>query len=143
MKLDVDAPAERQTPCAKVAERCLRRIREILRQADPADPALRRLLEDVERQHGFQLESVRSVEGCEDGNDDDPRQHFPSLQEHLGEGPLNRDCAMFYVESLKEEAWRFFQNMARRAMDDDARAVYTRIALHELGEVARLRTMIL
>lgn len=142
MNLDVLAPPERQNLCAKAEETCLRRVREILRQADPSDTPLRRLLEDIERQHQIQLESVRVVGEFEEG-DDDPRPHFPSLREHLGEGPLNRDYALFYIESLKEEAWHFYEKMARRAIDDDARAVCTHIALYELGEVARLRTVIL
>ena len=50
---------------------------------------------------------------------------------------------MYYVESLKEEASRFFQKMAQSAMDDHARAIFTRIALGEIGQIARLRTVLL
>jgi rubrerythrin len=145
MSLATLFPVERQTLGAKAEERCLNRVREILRRADPADAALRRLLQGVERQNRIQLESIREI-GAEGEQEDvvvDLDAHFPSLRERLGEGPLNRDCALFFIERLKEEAWRFFERMALRAMDEDARAVYTHIALDDLGQVARLRAVIL
>ncbi|HEX7901855.1 MAG TPA: hypothetical protein VF950_29120 [Planctomycetota bacterium] len=145
MPLDDLAPDRQLTLCLKAGEFCLRRILEIERKSDPADTALHRLLREIESWERAQLDQVAEI-GRPAGLQDpetavDP--YFPSARERLGEAPLNRDSAMYYVENLKEEASRFFQEMARAAMDERSRAIFTHIALGGLGQIARLRTVLL
>lgn len=136
-------PDGKHALCVKAEELCLNRIREIMRQADPSDPALRHLLADIERLNRVQLDEVAHLGLAEPEADADLTSYFPSVRERLGEAPLNRDSAMYFIETLKEEASHFFQRMARSAMDDGARTVYSHIALRELCQVARLRSVIL
>jgi hypothetical protein len=145
MELEMLAPVGQRTLCRKAGELCLARIRAIRRRTDPGDPSLRRLLEEVERRDRLQLDEILGVDPDAETDDGgaDPAAYFPSAHERFGEAPLDRESALYLVERLLEEAWRFFQNMARTSDREDARAVYTRIALRELGEVARLRTVIL
>lgn len=142
MDIETLAPDGQLTLCLRAEEVCLNRIREIERQSDPRDPALHRLLREIESWEREQLEQVAGM-GSPAGIQVRAEPYFPSASERLGEAPLNRDSAMYYVESLKEEASRFFQRMARAAMDDRARAIFTRIALGGIGQVARLRTVLL
>jgi hypothetical protein len=142
MDIDALAPDGQLTLCLRAEEVCLNRIREIERQSDPRDPALHRLLREIESWGRAQLDQVAGM-GSPAGIQVRAEPYFPSVRERLGEAPLTRDSAMYYVENLKEEASRFFQKMAQAAMDDRARALFTRIALGELGQVARLRSVLL
>ena len=145
MDIDTLAPDGQLTLCLRAEEVCLRRIREIERQSDPRDTALHRLLREIESVGRAQLDRVAEISPPADAQDVEipVEPYFPSTRERLGEAPLNRDSAMYYLESLKVEASRFFQKMAQAAMDDRARAIFTHIALGELGQVARLRTVLL
>jgi hypothetical protein len=141
--LDTLAPGGQRTLCLNAEEVCLRRLREIDRQADPGDLPLHRLLRDVESAMLAQLHALAHLGEAESPATADPAPYFPSVRERLGEGPLSRDGALYHLENLKEETARFFQRMALAAMDDEARAIYTHIALDEFGHVARLRTVLL
>ena len=145
MSIDDLAPDCQLTLCLKAGEFCLRRIREIERKSDPSDTALHRLLRDIESWERAQIDQVAEIGGPAGPYDAEARvdPYFPSARERLGEAPLTRDSAMYYVENLKEEASRFFQKMAMAAMDERSRAVFTHIALGGLGQVARLRTVLL
>ena len=145
MDLDTLAPDGQLTLCLRAEEVCLRRIREIERQSDPHDAALHRLLREIESVVHAQLDRVAEIGPSAKAQEPEipVEPYFPSTRERLGEAPLNRDSAIYYVESLKVEASRFFQKMAQAAMDDRARAIFTHIALGELGQVARLRTVLL
>lgn len=134
-----DAP----THCREAEEACLGRLGQILRQADPGDASLRRLLEDVERHDRSRMEELRRVESSGSAEELAVEAYFPSLRESLGEAPLNRDSAMYLVENLKVETWRFFRDLARLATREDAREAFTRAALDERGQVAWLRSVIL
>ena len=145
MDIDTLAPDGQLTLCLRAEEVCLRRIREIERQSDPRDAALHRLLREIESVGRAQLDQVAEIAYPAGPQDVEipVEPYFPSTRERLGEAPLNRDSAMYYLESLMVEASRFFQKMALAAMDDRARAIFTHIALGELGQVARLRTVLL
>lgn len=130
------------------AERvCLRRLAEIQRRADPKDEPLHSLLRRVEADEREHLQEVAQVAADLDGSGiADPELvvvEFPSTRERLGESPLDRDAALYYVESLKEEAYRFFRRLSDAVADDDVRAMLRRIALGEIGEVVRLREVLL
>ena len=142
MNIDALAPDTQLTLCLKAEEVCLKRIREIERQSDPGDQALHSLLREIEAWERDQLDQVAGM-GSPAAIQVRAEPYFPSARERLGEAPLSRDSAMYYLESLKEEASRFFQKMAQSAMDDHARALFTRIAQGGIGQVARLRTVIL
>lgn len=143
MSLATLAPEGQRTLCMEAGALCLARIRAILRQADPADGALCRLLKDVERRSGLQLDELREARVEADMADLHVNACFPSLRERLGEAPLTRDSALYYVERLKDEVWRFFSRLARSAADEESRALLTRASLSELSQVAQLRTVIL
>jgi hypothetical protein len=143
MDLEALAPDGQLTLCLQAEEVCLRRIREIQRKADPGDPALHHLLREIESGECAQLSQVANIGKPAGLHNVEVEPYFPSTRERLGEAPISRDSAMYYVERLKEEASRFFQKMAQAAMDDRARAIFTRIALGELGQVAQLRTVLL
>lgn len=142
MNLETLTPANLRSSWAQAEELCLSRIHEILRQADPSDVPLRRLLGDIERQNRVQMDEVRHVDANIEAPDD-VDACFPSLRDSLGEAPLNRDSAPHYVDSLKKDACRFFSKMARNAPDEDTRAIFIQVSLSELDQVARLRMVIL
>lgn len=123
---------------------CLRRMEDIQKLADPADVPLRRLIRDLEDEESAERERVTLHEAPADLDaPGDLETEFPSVRERLGEGPLSRDNAMYYLEALKQDAFRFFQKLARSTQDEAARAYFTRLALEAMGQVARLREMIL
>ena len=143
MDFEAFSPDRKLTLCLKAEEVCLRRIRDIKRMADPGDPALHHLLREIESGELAQLSQVAKLGKPTGLHDVEVESYFPSTRERLGEAPLSRDSAMYYVERLKEEASHFFQKMAQVAADDRARAILTQIALGELGQVAQLRTVLL
>lgn len=129
------------------AERvCLQRLAEIERRADPKDGPLHSLLRQVEASQQEYLQEVTQVAAEFDQAVVDPdllAAEFPSVRERLGESPLGRDAALFYVESLKEEAFHFFRRLSDVVPDEELRAMFRRIALGEIGDVARLREVVL
>lgn len=136
--MNLDGPL---TLCRRVEELCLDRILEIERRSDPSDSALRVLLREIESGDRAQLETVPPVHAASSLGL--PELSFPSSRESLGEAPLTRENAIYHVESLKAEASRFFQRMAGAVEDPTARQLFTRLALAGLGQVIRLRTVIL
>ncbi len=147
--LDLDVLAcGRELTLSLEAERvCLRRLAEIERRADPKDGPLHSLLRQVEANEREHLQEVAQYAADLDGQGlVDPElvaTEFPSIRERLGESPLDREAALYYVESIKEEAFRFFRRLSDAVTDADVRALLRRIALGEIGEVARLREVVL
>jgi rubrerythrin len=126
------------------------RLDAIHQTANPADFALRVLLAKLETQ---QRDHVQALEQFRDrlrpGTLDErplPRTldlDFPSLAKRLGEGPLDRDFALYFVELLEEEASRFYRRLADEAPAEEVRLFLQQMALSEWGALERLRSVLL
>jgi len=142
--MSLSAPDSPWTLGLRAEDLCLRRMEAIEKRADPADGPLRRLIHDLEDEESAERKQVSSHESpadlCAPAS---LESEFPSLRDRLGEGPLSRDNALYYLEALKQDAFRFFQKLARTTSDEAARAYFTRLALDAMGQVVRLREMIL
>ena len=126
------------------------RLDAIHRNANPADLALRELLAKLKTQ---QRDHVQVLEQFRDrlrpGTLDErplPRTlegDFPSLDKKLGEGPLDRDFALYFVELLEEEASRFYRRLADEAPAEEVRLFLQQMALSEWGDLEHLRSVLL
>lgn len=132
---------------------CVRRYAAIAAASDPSDRALHDLLlsmaADAHRQAGgmqFPVEdgafgsggrlSPEGVRELIDGS-------FSSLSKGFGEGTLHRDIALFYAESLEEEASRFYRMLAEHARESKARSTFSELSEIERGRLRFLREVVL
>lgn len=126
----------------QVGEECVRRYADIAVATDPSDLALHDLLVTLAAEAYRQACVLQSAQG--DGafgsgcrlNPEGVRElidhSFSSLSKGFGEGTLHRDNALFYAESLEEEASRFYRMLAEHARESK-----TRSACSELSEIER------
>jgi hypothetical protein len=71
------------------------------------------------------------------------RTSIPSLNKRFGEGTLHRDIALFYAESLEEEASRFYRMLAEHAREAEARSLFSDLSNRERGKLRFLREVVL
>lgn len=136
--------------CRRAGEECVRRIGRIARASDPSDRALQDLLRSMATEAQLQEQAFpdsqdrpgrRSLVTEDVG--DFIRGSFPSLSKSLGEGILHRDIALFYAESLEEEASRFHRMLAEHAREAEARIVFSDLSERERGNLRFLREVVL
>ena len=134
----------------EAGEECGRRFRQIAGAVDPSDLALQVLLGDMATETEFQ--TLPEEEGrpfgsgqriTPDGIREFLRTSIPSLTKGFGEGTLHRDNALFYAESLEEEASRFYRTLAEHARGSDARSLFTDLSDRERGKLRFLREVVL
>jgi rubrerythrin len=133
----------------EAAEECGSRFREIAEASDPCDTALRELLgsmatevlAQVQSEHGdpFGASCRRTAEGVREFI----RASLPTLTKRFGEGVLHRDIALFYAESLEEEASRFYRMLAAHARESRARKVFEELSDRERVKLRFLREVVL
>lgn len=133
----------------KAAEECGSRFRQIAEASDPCDAALQELLGSMARDLGHRfLEMGRDPFGSSSRRSADGvrafiRGSFPSLTKKFGEGTLHRDIALFYAESLEEEASRFYRMLAAHARESRTRALLQELSERDRGNLRFLREVVL
>jgi len=131
------------------AEECERRFRGIAAASDPADAALQELLRDMAEEARLQGEEDRRLpfgsgrRMSPDGVREFLRASLPSLAKSFGEGTLHRDIAMFYAESLEEEATRFYRMLAEHSHEAGTRSRFVDLSDRERGKLRFLREVVL
>ena len=123
--------------CRQAEEGCARRLESLLQRADPGDPALRRYLAEVlEEQKDcllgvvrFDMEAAPPIAWAPERKKTEELIHrfFPSVLQKLGEGPLLRDAALYFVECLEDENARFLLELATRAPDEPSRTFFAEL----------------
>lgn len=117
---------------------CAHRLETILGSADPDDPPLRRYLAQVVAEQKACLEEIQRFERealsfvpwapGEKRTRGLVQQFFPSLSKKMGEGALNREGALYFVECLEAEEAVFLRGLAERAPDDRSRQFFVTLA---------------
>jgi hypothetical protein len=132
---------------------CGLRFYEIAQASDPSDWALQDLLREMAKEARLQTPVLPEEEGrrpfgaarrmAADGVREFIRTSLPSLSKGFGEGTLHRDIALFYAESLEEEASRFYRMLAEHAREAEARSLFTDLSDRERGKLRYLREVVL
>jgi len=134
----------------EAGEECGQRFRRIAQAADPTDLALQSLLGAMATE--TELQVLREEESrpfgaghrmTPNGMREFIRTSIPSLTKRFGEGTLHRDNALFYAESLEEEASRFYRMLAEHAREADARSLFSDLSDRERGKLRYLREVVL
>lgn len=134
--------------CCEAARRCLDRIREIRGAASPEDFPLLRLLGQIEEEERRHQEGLRRLDADSPGLDPANVRRSVSallqvLGQRLGEGPLDRDVAMYFAEVVEDASARFYASLAAAARDEQARSVFRDMANAERARVAHLRNVVM
>lgn len=134
----------------RAEEECSRRFRQIAEAADPSDLALQTLLRDmaVEAELQTPLEEMGPSFGfglrmTPTGIRELVQASIPTLTKGFGEGTFHRDNALFYAESLEEEASRFYRMLAEHAREAESRNLFTDLSDRERGKLRFLREVVL
>ncbi|HLY74659.1 MAG TPA: hypothetical protein VKU80_11130 [Planctomycetota bacterium] len=134
-------------------ELCSRRFQALAAATDSSDRPLRDLL------HKMALDAEVQAATVEDRENQIPdesrlpsklgevqrliRMHLTSISKSLGEGLLHRDAAMFFAESLEEEAFRLFRVLAGHARESYSANIFYRLADREKVNFEYLREVVL
>ncbi len=137
----------------RASELCANRLDQLCRASDPADRPLQDLLRKMSFDAMSQASFVEPYEHqvVEDGllstrpQDGVPliRSYLSSLSKSLGEGPLHRDEALFFAETLEEEASRLYRVLAGHSRESRAIGLFSEMADHQKGNLHFLREVIL
>jgi len=130
-----------------------RRYGEIAETSDPTDAPLQELLGKMALRAGIQARSVEEFEnqlpeesrlGSQSGEAMTLiRSYLTSLSKRHGEGPMDRDIALFMAESLEEELARFHRALAEHARESRPRRLLAEMSERELDTLHYLREVIL
>jgi hypothetical protein len=152
MSLDGLAPSELLALGRRALELCARRLEAILEAADPDDLPLRNLLRRLSLDQEIQAASVEDLENGQieesrlSAKGDDAsaflRSQLTSLSKGFGEGALRRDMALFYAESVEEEACRLFRLLASFARESASSRLFAGVANHERDNLHHLREVV-
>ncbi len=134
-------------------EACIRRFDEIAQAVDPTD----RPLQDLLRKMASDTESQAARAGWlqREGAEESPlpapppdagrllQSNLPSLSKSLGEGPLHRDVALFFAESLEEEIARLHRVLAGLSQESAASRFLSDLSQRERSHLHYLRQVVL
>lgn len=139
--------------CRLASEACSRRLDQIAEASDPSDHALQDLLRKMALEARAQTldswhrleEPMPGGEGrlCREGLREFLRGYFLSLSWGMGEGTMGRDVALFFAESLKEEASRFYRVLAERSGEGQIQRHCSNWSERERGRLRFLREVVL
>lgn len=137
----------------EAGEECYARFSQIAQASDPNDRALQELLVKMAREAYSQAQAFDKFEFRVDPHAEGfltfdgmrklIRKALPSLSKSFGEGSLHRDIALFYAESLEEEASRFYRTLAGHAREWQTRELFSDLSERERGKLRYLREVVL
>ncbi len=152
LNLDKLTSEELKLITREAEKECELRLRRIAEASDPLDAALQDLLKAMADEARFQVQ-VLDEEGqapfgssrrlTSTGVREFIRAAIPSLGKGFGEGALHRDNALFYAESLEEEASRFYRMLAEHARESSSRGLFSDLSTRERGKLQYLRGVVL
>lgn len=137
----------------QAGEACEQRLGQIAAASDPDDRALQDLLTRMAEEIHLQARAighspVRFV--FQSGSGFSPEEvrrliesSFTSLTKGFGEGRLHRDNALFFAESLEEEATRFYRMLAAHAREARTRTFFSDLSEREHERLRFLREVVL
>lgn len=151
MDLETLSTPELTRICQLAGRECERRFDQIARAADPSDKALRDLLTRMAGEAHAQVDQLQEEwSSADDSKAPDVdgfrqmlREAFTSLTKSFGEGWLHRDVALFFAESLEEEASRFYRTLAEHARESRIRTLFHELSRRESGKLRFLREVVL
>lgn len=152
LDLEKLSPEKLTAMTRQAGKECAWRLRQIAEASDPSDSALQSLLREMAREAQLQAQAFLQEEDDPpgssppvnaDGVHEFIRASIPSLGKRFGEGALHRDNALFYAESLEEEASRFYRMLAEHARGTQARSFYADLSDRERGKLRFLREVVL
>ena len=137
--------------CRRIERHCGLRLRSLRRFADPQDKPLHKILDERIDDWSLQLRALERLDrrSPEPPSLDDAelvsllRDRFPSQRSGFGEGPVNRDVALYLAECVEDERSRFYHGMAAAARDGDTRALFQSFADRDEAHLKFLRTVLL
>ncbi len=137
----------------RAVELCVDRFGEIAEGADPADQPLQELLGRMSLEADIRATSLEDLENRLPEESRLPsrsedalrliRSYLTSLSKGFGEGPLNRDAALFFAESLEEEASRLYGVLATHARESGIRRCFQEMSERERTNLHYLREVVL
>ena len=137
----------------QAGKECELRLRQIAHASDPFDAALQDLLGAMANEAQQQIQALPEAEArrpfgssrrmTADGVREFIRTSIPSLTKGFGEGSLHRDIALFYAESLEEEASRFYRMLAEHSRETNSRGLFSDLSERERGKLRFLREVVL
>lgn len=139
--------------CHRAEILCLRRLEQIHEGSDPADLPLHELLRELAAEQSNHARAVDEYERRMPRPEIwllDPAQgerlllwRLPSLSRGFGEGLLDRDLALFFAESLEEEAARLYRALSEHAPDWESRNFFINMAERDRCSLDHLRQVVL
>jgi rubrerythrin len=134
-------------------EMCLRRFDQIHQGSDPTDLPLHDLLRELSAEgqnharavdeYHARLEYPEIVSLRPTDAERLVLWRLPSIVRKFGEGLLDRDLALFFAESLEEEATRFYHALSEHAPDGESRSFFTNMAERDRCSLDLLRQVVL
>ena len=127
----------------------LRRLKSILKSADPADRPLKHLLSRMVAEEEGIAEECRRLDRASSPDAEAPRfpsilkEFFPSASATLGEGRLHREAALYFAEMLAGEQAAFFEAVAGAVDSPEARAAFAVAYEASRRRMEHLRSVIL
>jgi hypothetical protein len=147
LDLEKLSPKELTAVTRQASQECALRLRRIAEASDPSDSALQGLLGKMAKEAQLQAQSLQEEDFSPRLSADRVREFIrasiPALGKRFGEGALHRDNALFYAESLEEEASRFYRLLAEHAREAKTRTFYTDLSDRERGKLRFLREVVL
>ena len=132
---------------------CQGRLKYILENADPSDGPLCALLEGIVAEEAETVGDFRELDWRMPFIPDQTfdfakgdsvlKKHFASALSMFGEGALNRDQALYFVEILEKERSEFFRVIADANAADGSARVFSREHERGLRRIEALRTIVL
>lgn len=139
--------------CRRAEEMRLRRLEQIRAGSDPVDGPLHDLLRELALEQRTHAQAVEEYEARmpepEGGGLDRATAErlvlwrIPSIIRGFGEGLLDRDLALFFAESLEEEAARFYRALVEHAPDWESRGFFLNMAERDRCSLEHLRQVVL
>ncbi len=139
--------------CRRAEQICLLRLEKIHEASDVTDQPLHDLLDDLAAEQRNHARSVELYEARTPRPQTwllDPAQadrlvlsRLPSVSRGFGEAPLDRDLALFFAESLEEEAARFYRSLSEHAPDGESRSFFINMAERDRCSLDHLRQVVL
>lgn len=139
--------------CRRAEQVCLLRLERIREASDATDRPLHELFDDLAAEQRNHVSSIELYEVRTPRPETwflDPAQaerfvllRLPTVSRGFGEAPLDRDLALFFAESLEEEAARFYRALSEHAPDGESRSFFLNMAERGRCSLDHLRQVVL
>lgn len=146
-------PSERYDLALAATLACVDRLRNLLRWSDARDIALHEFLRSLLRNELRRLSDlgragIRPKGPRSERLDPDTlrrllEESFPSFYKPLGEGPIDRERALYLAECLEEESARFYRELSGPATNPAAKNTFLRLKREDDSALQFVRDVVL